>query len=93
MIENCIELITGHESSKGLQPANRAFDDPPSTVASERSTILSCWSDTTPSMRTDEFDTALSQAFPQGIAVGGSIVDQTRGNIRRDRLLEQRLNQ
>jgi hypothetical protein len=43
-------------------------------------------------MRTDKFNAALGQALAKWIAISGPVVDQPVGDVRRDHLVEQRLD-
>jgi hypothetical protein len=44
-------------------------------------------------VRTDQFDAPLGQAFSQGVAVGGSVIDQSLGTLAQNPLLQERFNQ
>ena len=58
MKEERVEFVAGHQPSKGLQPTDRALDDPPLAVTAKWTTILGGRSDATSAMRTDQFDVA-----------------------------------
>src|SRR5580765_3491467 len=93
MKEESVELVAGHESAEGLQPTDGALHDPAFAIAPQLPSVLSRWPDTAAAMRTNQFDPAVSQSFPQGIAVGNSVVNEPIRHVRCDRLIEQRFDQ
>jgi len=93
MKEERVKLVAGNKSAEGLQPANRALDDPPLSEAPQRAAILGCRPDTTAAVRTDQLDPATGQALAQGIAVSSAIIDESVWNLGGDGLVQQRLDQ
>jgi len=88
-----IEFVAGDQPAEVLQPGDGSLDDPAVTEATQRSTVL-CWRLHPPAaMRADQLDPAGCQSLAEWIAVGGAIVDETPGNVRSDRLVNQRLDQ
>ena len=79
MKEERIEFVASNQPSEGLEPTDRAFNDPAFTITSEWSTILRGMADTALTMRADQLDVALSKARPQGIAIGGAISSRSAG--------------
>ena len=92
MKEEGVEFVAGHQPSIGLEPTDRALDDPPLAIAPQWATILSGRADATSAVRTDQFDVARGQALPQGITVGCSIIDQPPREVSRNGLIQQRLD-
>jgi hypothetical protein len=86
-------LIADDQSTEVEQPADRALDLPSPPVASERSSVLSRGSFASSPVGTDQFDAPLGQALSQGIAVGGSVIDQSLGALAQNALLQERFNQ
>ena len=93
MKEEGVEFVTCDEASEGLEPTDRALDDPAFTISSERPTVLRGRSLAAATVRTDELDASLGQALPERITVGGPIVDEPVRQASDDRLLQQRLDQ
>lgn len=93
MKEEGIDFVAGNESAEGLQPTDGAFDDPPLAITPEWSTILRGRTHAALSMRADDLDVASRQALPQGITICGPVIDQPAGNVRRDGLGQQRLDE
>ena len=93
MKEERIEFESGNQPSEGLEPTDGAFDDPAFAITSEWSPILRSVADAALTMRADQLDVALSKSRPQGITFGGAIVDQSAGNVGRDSLIQERLNE
>src|ERR1700693_5430785 len=62
-------VVSYDQAPEVSQPCVGAFDDPPPSVAPQRSAILRRGRHTIPLVRTDQFDPALPQALPQRIAV------------------------
>ena len=65
-----------HQSSKVSPPCEGAFDLPSSFVAAQRSSILRWWLLPIFPMWTDQLNPASCQSSPQGIGIGGLVVDQ-----------------
>lgn len=78
--EERVKLISGYESSKLLDPGDRTFDFPSTFESSQWSAVLSCWPNTSFSVRTDELDVSLGQRVSKFVAVSGSIVNEFVGN-------------
>src|ERR1700692_1908493 len=66
-------VVTHDQAPEVSEPGVGAFDDPPPSVAPQRSTILRRGPHTIPLVRTNQFDPALPQALPQRIAVIGFV--------------------
>jgi len=92
MEEKGVEFVACDESSEGLEQTDRAFDDPAFTITPQRWGVFGRRSFATATVRTDEFDAAVGQAFAERIAVGGPIVYQPVRQSSYDRLLKQRLD-
>lgn len=69
MKEEGVEFVAGHQPSIGLEPTDRAFDDPPLTVAAQWSAILGSGSDAAFAVGTDQLDAARGQTLPQGVTL------------------------
>ena len=68
--------VVAHDQAPEVsQPGVGAFDDPSPAIAPQRSAILGCGPNAILLVRTDQFDAALPQAFPQWIAVVGFVGD------------------
>src|SRR6187431_654438 len=93
MEEECVELVPGHESSEGLEPADGAFHDPTFSITPQWSSVLGRRSNTAAAMRADQLDPTVSQSLTQGITVGSPVIDQPVGHVRCDGLIKQRLDQ
>jgi len=91
--EERIELVSGNQPSKGLESTDRAFDDPSLAVAPQRATVLRGVADAALAMRADQLDVATSKTLPQGIAICRAVVDQPAGNVGRDSLIQERLDE
>src|SRR4051794_40408592 len=92
MKEEGIEFVAGHEPSKGLEPTDRAFNDPPLTIASEPPTVLGWRANASPAMWADQLNVAISQPLPQRIAIRGAVINEPSGNVGSDCLIQQRLD-
>lgn len=86
-------LIANDQSTEIEQPADRALDLPSPPVASERSSVLSRGSFASSPVGTDQFNAPLGQSLSQGIAVGGSVINQALGALAQNALLQERFNQ
>lgn len=86
-------LIASHEPTKGLQPADGAFDLPAALVAAEAATVLSGWLDSVAAMRANQMNTTLSQSHPQRVTVGGRVIQKMLGQAAKPTPLKQRLDQ
>ena len=93
MIEERVELVPCDQAAEGLQPADRAFDDPAPAKAAQGPAVLRGRSLSAAAMRAYQLDVAIGQPRAKRVAVGGSVVDQAVGHVGSDRLVEQRLNQ
>lgn len=68
-------FVTSNDAAKVLEPTDRAFNFPSTTIATQWATVLRRWFDAIASVGTDQFDAALKEAFAQQIAVGGTVVN------------------
>ena len=93
MIEERIEFVSCNQPSEGLEPTDRAFDDPPFTISSEPPTVLGWRANASPSMWADQLNVAISQPLPQRIAIRGAVIDEPTGNVGSDCLIQQRLDE
>src|SRR3569623_2758824 len=93
MEQKRVVLVASDQAAKVLQPADRAFDDPALSVATQGATILCGRADSPAAMWTDELDVACAKPFSHGITVGSAIVHESIGNVARDGAIEQRLDQ
>jgi hypothetical protein len=69
-------LITDDEPTEVLQPGDGAFDFPATAVATKTSSILS-FDTFVAAVGADQLDAAPLQSRSQGVAVGGSVVDES----------------
>lgn len=76
-----------------MQPADRSFDDPATSIATELSPVLRSRSDTAFAVWADQVDVAFGESVAERIAVGGTVVDQLVRNVGSDRRVEQRLEE
>jgi hypothetical protein len=88
-----IELIPRYKSSKVLKPADGTFDFPPSSVASEFSSILRGRFDAIAFVRGDEVDAAFEKSRSQWVTVCSSVVDQLARSTAYDSIGQQRLDE
>src|SRR6186997_352050 len=93
MEKKSVELVAGHESAEGLQPADGALNDPAFAVALQPAAVLGGGPHASSPMGADQLNPTLGQSLPQRITVGCAIIDQPTGNARRHGLIEQRLDQ
>ena len=93
MKEEGIEFVAGHEPSKGLEPTDRTFDDPPFTIASEPPTVLGWRANASLAMWADQLNVAISQTFTQRIAIRSAVIDEPSGNEGCDCLIQKRLDE
>lgn len=71
-------VVAHHQAPEVPEPGVGAFNNPSSPVAPQRSAILGCWPNAILLVRTDQFDPALPQTFPQRIAVVGFVGDDSQ---------------
>ena len=86
-------FVAGHQSTKALQPADRAFDLPAALIAAEPAAVLSGWFYAIAAMGTDQVDAALLQTRSQRIAISGRVVQEVLGQAAEPTPLEQWLDQ
>jgi hypothetical protein len=86
-------FVAGDESSEVVEPTNRPFDFPATTVASQFTPILqgSCFAIL--AMGRYQLNSPPCQPLTQRIAVGGAIVEQSFGESPQDTLGQERLNE
>ena len=88
-----VVLIAGDQPAEVLQPADRAFDFPSAAISSETAPVLSGRPLSIIAMRTDQLDTASSKTLPEGIAIGGRIVDQSLWSTTKLSFFQQRFDE
>ena len=88
-----VVFVACDESPEVLQPTDRAFDLPATTIAGKLAPVLKGRARAIVAMRADQFDAALSQPLPQMVAVGGEIVDQVLGKSSQATLIEKGFDQ
>lgn len=81
MKEFRVEFVANDESFEAVQPADGAFDNPSTAVASKLTSVLGRWSNTIAAVRTDEIDAPIGQPLAERIAVGGLVVDELIGDV------------
>ena len=69
-------FVTNYKTSKVANPADRAFDFPAASIPSQFAPVLHFRLPSILSMGTNQFDSASSQTFSQGIGIGGRVVNQ-----------------
>lgn len=69
-------LISDHDSTEIVEPADRSLDFPPTHVSSEFSPVLSLPFLTISSMWADKFYTTSVESISKLVAVGGTIINQ-----------------
>ena len=74
MIETRVEFVPDDEPTEVVQPADSAFDNPASSVASQLAAILGSRSNTALAMRTDEVDASLSQPLSKRVTIGSLVI-------------------
>lgn len=88
-----VVFVASDEPTEVLEPADGALDLPSSAIAAELSAVLRRRLFAVLPMRGDQFDAAFCQPGPQGVAVGGRIVDQSTRLSGQNALLKQRFDQ
>jgi hypothetical protein len=91
--EEGVELVSCHQPSKGLEPTDGAFNDPPLAVPTQWAAILSGRPSAASAMGTDQFDAVSGQTLSQRIAICGAVIDESSGDEGGDGLIEQRLDE
>jgi hypothetical protein len=86
-------LVANNKPAVIEQPTDRSLDLPATFISAKGPSILSRGPFASSSMRTDQFDAPLGQSFPQRVAVGGSIIDQSFGTLAQNPLFQERFNQ
>jgi hypothetical protein len=61
MKEESVKLVAGHESAEGLEPADGALDDPAFSITPQLSSVLGYRPNTAAAIRTNQFDSTVSQ--------------------------------
>ena len=64
---------SGRHASEALQPGKEAFNLPPSSISSQRPSILGLWSFPPPSVRCDHLNAQGGQLRVQGVAIVGFV--------------------
>jgi hypothetical protein len=91
--EKVMPLVANDKPTVIEQPTDRSLDLPAAFVSPKRASILGRGSFASSPVRTDQFDAPLGQSFPQRVAVGGSVIDQSFGTLAQDALLQERFDQ
>jgi len=97
MEEGAVELelmfISDHQSAEVAEPREGTLHLPATPVAAQFATVLRGRSPAPPFVRCDQIDAPRGQSFPEGIAVGGPVVDQPLDALLPVRFLERRFEQ
>src|SRR5271170_2366919 len=88
-----MSLVAHYKTAIVEQPTDRALDLPAPPVTPKCSPVLSRWAFASSAVGTDQFDAPLCQALPQGVAVRGSVVDQSLWASAQNALVQERFNQ
>lgn len=78
-----------------MEPGHGAFDLSATPVARELPAVLRPLADADAALaaRADQFDATLGEPFTRRVTIAGSVVDRPRRDVRRDRIIDQRLNE
>jgi len=88
-----LDLVADDQAAEVLQPGVQPFDLPATFIAAEFAAILGRWLLSILAMRADQFGALLGEPHSQRIAVGGSVIDQSRQLAFENALLQEALDQ
>lgn len=88
-----LDLMADDQAAEVLQPCAQPFDLPATFIAAEFAAILGRWLLSILAMRADQFGALLGEPHSQRIAVGGSVINQSRQLAFENALLQEALDQ
>lgn len=86
-------LVSGDNASEVLEPADRSFDLPASAISPELAAVLSGRPLAILPVRADQFDATACQPRSELVVVGGQVVEEPVGLLRKEASLQERFDQ
>lgn len=84
-----VTLVAGDNASEVLEPADRSFDLPASTISAELAAVLSGRLLAILPVRADQFDATACPPRSKLVVVGGQVVEEPARLLRQDSTLQE----
>jgi hypothetical protein len=93
MKEKVVMFVADDQPAIIEEPCDRLLDLPAAFVTLESSPVLRGWSCARAAVRANQLDPAPCQSRAQGVAVGGTVIEEPPGTLAQHTFLEEALDQ